>query len=182
MAPGSHFLEENRAKGIQLLFLLARKLQEKHSQAVAVIIEDLNALGSREIEQTLEEMDGALKKDEDRILFFGITNDPDALDKALIRPGLFHEIVEIRLPDAKSIEGILRHYCKNFTLAPDVNFERIATDLCAQHYTPAEIKNLCHSAARMAGNLQLESITADVFNISIKEKAAAKLRHHRTAV
>ncbi len=46
------------------------------------------------------------------ICVLAATNRRDVLDPALVRPGRFDRIVQLRLPDAKGRENILRVHCK----------------------------------------------------------------------
>jgi len=108
-----------------------RNLFDKASKLSPCIlfIDELDALGKArdsglgafsggrsndEAEQTLNQllacMDGL---DSTRgICVLAATNRRDVLDPALIRPGRFDRIVQLRLPDAKGRENILRVHCR----------------------------------------------------------------------
>ena len=66
--------------------------------------------GSSEQEQTLNqiltEMDGFSSRE--GIIVIAATNQPDVLDKALLRPGRFDRRVVVNLPDKNGREAILK--------------------------------------------------------------------------
>ncbi|GAX14015.1 hypothetical protein FisN_5Lh067 [Fistulifera solaris] len=125
---GSDFVEMFVGRGAARV----RNLFEKASKLSPCIlfIDELDALGKTrdfgagsfpgmsrsndEAEQTLNQllacMDGL---DSTRgICVLAATNRRDVLDPALVRPGRFDRIVQLRLPDAKGRENILRVHCK----------------------------------------------------------------------
>ena len=86
-----------------------------------LLIDEVDAIGTRQGDKgehkdywtsvvtcVLELLDGT----EGRVgvLVLGTTNDPDALDPALVRSGRLDRMLEIRRPDPAALEGILRHH------------------------------------------------------------------------
>jgi vesicle-fusing ATPase len=64
------------------------------------------------------------------VLVIGVTNRPDMLDPALLRPGRLEVMVEIGLPDAAGRQQILRILSRTMsqhnTLAEDVDLAALA--------------------------------------------------------
>ena len=81
--------------------------------------------GSSEQEQTLNqiltEMDGFSSRE--GVIVLAATNQPDVLDKALLRPGRFDRRVIVNLPDKKGREAILKVHTRNVPLAKDASLE-----------------------------------------------------------
>src|SRR5438105_13854566 len=79
--------------------------------------------GSSEQEQTLNqiltEMDGFSSRE--GIIVLAATNQPEVLDKALLRPGRFDRRVVANLPDRTGREAILAVHTRHVPLAPDVS-------------------------------------------------------------
>jgi cell division protease FtsH len=135
--------------------------KQAHEHAPAIVfIDELDAIGrargqiaiggSSEQEQTLNqiltEMDGFSSRE--GIIVLAATNQPEVLDKALLRPGRFDRRVVVNLPDKAGREAILKVHTRNVPLANDA----ILGDLAA--VTPglsgADLKNLVNEAALLA--------------------------------
>jgi len=137
------------AKRIRQLFTEAR------SQAPCIIfIDEIDAVGGARdkqmgshaqmsLNQLLVELDGFNSRD--GIILIGATNMPDALDKALIRPGRFDRKVFLSLPELGERQEIIDLYLKKFDLDPNVN------SLVLARQTPgmsgADLENLVNWAA-----------------------------------
>jgi cell division protease FtsH len=135
------------------------KEAREHAPAI-VFIDELDAIGrargqiaiggSSEQEQTLNqiltEMDGFSSRE--GIIVLAATNQPDVLDKALLRPGRFDRRVVVNLPDKSGREAILKVHTRNVPLAKAA----VLADLAA--VTPglsgADLKNLVNEAALLA--------------------------------
>ena len=78
------------------------------------------------------------------------TNRPQAIDRALRRPGRFDRVVWMCPPDQAGRAAILRHHLTPLRLGDDVNREVLIADLAAQTdgATGADLAYLCQSAAR----------------------------------
>ena len=55
-------------------------------------------------------LDSAVSTENTKLIVVGATNHGDRIDKALIRPGRLSKIIEIGLPDAEDLAGILRQH------------------------------------------------------------------------
>jgi cell division protease FtsH len=106
--------------------------------------------GSSEQEQTLNqiltEMDGFSGRE--GIIVLAATNQPDVLDRALLRPGRFDRRVVVNLPDKAGREAILQVHTRKVPLAPDVDLSNIAST--TPGLSGADLKNLVNEAALLA--------------------------------
>jgi cell division protease FtsH len=135
------------------------KEAREHAPAI-IFIDELDAIGrargqvaiggSSEQEQTLNqiltEMDGFSSRE--GIIVLAATNQPDVLDKALLRPGRFDRRIVVNLPDRSGREAILKVHTRNVPLANDA----ILADLAAvtPGFSGADIRNLVNEAALLA--------------------------------
>jgi transitional endoplasmic reticulum ATPase len=99
----------------------------------------------RVVPQILQGVEGFDKKAGRPILLMGATNVPWQLDPAMLRPGRFDEKVYIPLPDLTARRQMLEQYLAKRPVAPDVNFDQLATRL--EGYSGADIKYVCDRAA-----------------------------------
>ncbi|HEY2190327.1 MAG TPA: AAA family ATPase, partial [Caldimonas sp.] len=106
--------------------------------------------GSSEQEQTLNqiltEMDGFSGRE--GVIVLAATNQPDVLDRALLRPGRFDRRVFVNLPDRAGRKAILEVHTRNVPLASDTNLEEIAA--MTPGLSGADLKNLVNEAALLA--------------------------------
>ncbi|MCC6493177.1 MAG: ATP-dependent zinc metalloprotease FtsH [Pirellulales bacterium] len=135
--------------------------KQAREQAPAIIfIDELDSIGrargqvaiggSSEQEQTLNqiltEMDGFSSRE--GIIVLAATNQPDVLDKALLRPGRFDRRVVVNLPDRNGREAILKVHTREVPLMDDVRLEEIAAATPGR--AGADLKNLVNEAALLA--------------------------------
>ncbi len=143
------------------------KEAREHAPAI-VFIDELDAIGrargqmaiggSSEQEQTLNqiltEMDGFSSRE--GIIVLAATNQPEVLDKALLRPGRFDRRVVVNLPDKTGREAILKVHTRKVPLANDA----ILGDLAA--VTPglsgADLKNLVNEAALLGARREQNEV------------------------
>ncbi len=106
--------------------------------------------GSSEQEQTLNqiltELDGFSSRE--GIIVLAATNQPDVLDKALLRAGRFDRRVVVNLPDKVGREAILKVHTRKVPLAKDANLAEIAST--TPGLTGADLRNLVNEAALLA--------------------------------
>ncbi len=135
------------------------KEAREHAPAI-VFIDELDAIGrargqlaiggAGEQEQTLNqiltEMDGFSSRE--GIIVLAATNQPEVLDKALLRPGRFDRRVVVNLPDKAGREAILKVHTRRVPLAEDVSLGEIAA--VTPGFSGADLKNLVNEAALMA--------------------------------
>jgi cell division protease FtsH len=119
--------------------------------------------GSSEQEQTLNqiltEMDGFSSRE--GIIVLAATNQPDVLDKALLRPGRFDRRVVVNLPDRSGREAILQVHVRQVPLAPDVSLPEIAA--ATPGLSGADLRNLVNEAALLAARREQDAVHAKDF-------------------
>jgi len=135
--------------------------QARENAPAIVFIDELDAIGrargqmpsiggSSEQEQTLNqiltEMDGFSSRE--GIIMLAATNQPDVLDKALLRPGRFDRRVVVNLPDKTGREAILKVHTRNVPLANDASLAEIAGT--TPGFSGADLRNLVNEAALLA--------------------------------
>ncbi|HYG66135.1 MAG TPA: AAA family ATPase, partial [Anaeromyxobacteraceae bacterium] len=135
------------------------KQAREHAPAI-IFIDELDSIGrargqvaiggSSEQEQTLNqiltEMDGFSSRE--GIIVLAATNQPDVLDKALLRPGRFDRRVVVNLPDRNGREAILKVHTRSVPLAPGTDLGEIAAS--TPGLSGADLKNLVNEAALLA--------------------------------
>ena len=143
------------------------KEAREHAPSI-IFIDELDAIGrargpvsiggSSEQEQTLNqiltEMDGFTGRD--GIIVLAATNQPEVLDKALMRPGRFDRRVVVNLPDKQGREAILRVHTRGVPLANDVSL----TDMAATTpgFSGADLRNLANEAALLAARRRQDEV------------------------
>jgi cell division protease FtsH len=135
--------------------------QARENAPAIVFIDELDAIGrargqvasiggSSEQEQTLNqiltEMDGFSSRE--GIIVIAATNQPDVLDKALLRPGRFDRRVVVNLPDKNGREAILKVHTRNVPLAKDASLDELAA--ATSGFSGADLRNLVNEAALLA--------------------------------
>jgi cell division protease FtsH len=119
--------------------------------------------GSSEQEQTLNqiltEMDGFSGRE--GVIVLAATNQPDVLDRALLRPGRFDRRVFVNLPDKAGREAILKVHTRNVPLAADVDLTELAG--MTPGLSGADLKNLANEAALLAARREKESVSQKDF-------------------
>ena len=156
---GSEFVEMIVGVGaarVRDLFKEARQ----HAPAI-IFIDELDAVGrargqmvigggSSEQEQTLNqiltEMDGF--SSHEGIIVLAATNQPDVLDKALLRPGRFDRRVVVHLPDRTGRQAILKIHTRAVPLTSDVSLADLAA--ITPGFSGADLRNLVNEAALLA--------------------------------
>ena len=143
------------------------KQAREHAPAI-VFIDELDAIGrargqmaiggSSEQEQTLNqiltEMDGFSSRE--GIIVLAATNQPDVLDKALLRPGRFDRRVVVNLPDKTGREAILKVHTRSVPLANDASLGELAA--ATPGFSGAELKNLVNEAALLAARREQNEV------------------------
>ncbi|HYB98034.1 MAG TPA: ATP-dependent zinc metalloprotease FtsH [Candidatus Limnocylindrales bacterium] len=106
--------------------------------------------GSTEQEQTLNqiltEMDGFSGRE--GVIVLAATNQPDLLDKALLRPGRFDRRVVVNLPDKNGRQAILKVHTRKVPLASDVRLDELAA--ATPGLSGADLRNLVNESALLA--------------------------------
>ena len=142
--------------------------QARENAPAIVFIDELDAIGrargqmaiggSSEQEQTLNqiltEMDGFSSRE--GIIVLAATNQPDVLDRALLRPGRFDRRVMVNLPDKTGREAILKVHTRSVPLANDVNLGDLAA--VTPGLSGADLKNLVNEAALLAARREQNEV------------------------
>jgi cell division protease FtsH len=142
--------------------------QARENAPAIIFIDELDSIGrsrgqtaiggSSEQEQTLNqiltEMDGFSSKE--GVIVLAATNQPDVLDKALLRPGRFDRRVVVNLPDKAGREAILKVHTRSVPLADDVNLGELASS--TPGLSGADLRNLVNEAALLAARREQNEV------------------------
>ncbi len=135
------------------------KQARDHAPAI-IFIDELDAIGrargqftiggggeqEQTLNQILTEMDGFSSRA--GVIVLAATNQPDVLDKALLRPGRFDRRVVVNLPDKTGRAAILKVHTRRVPLAADVVLEELAG--ATPGFSGADLKNVVNEAALLA--------------------------------
>ena len=164
------------AKRVRQLFKMARK-----NAPCIIFIDEIDAVGtdrnaatvSGEQKQTinalLQEMDGFDTKS--GVFIIAATNNPDKLDKALVRSGRFDRHVVISPPKDWTVrkqlfEYYLRHEIKDNICS--ASLEQIAKQSVG--FTGADVSAVCNEARLIATAQDSDSITTEILEEAIDRK------------
>ena len=140
---------ESRLRGV---------FQEAQKRAPSIIfIDELDALAPKRAEtggeverrivgQLLALMDGMASRGQ--VVLIGATNQPNALDPALRRPGRFDREIALRVPDVRGRTEILQIHSRDAALSNDIDFARLAQ--LTPGFVGADLQALCREAAMNA--------------------------------
>jgi cell division protease FtsH len=117
------------------------------------------------LNQILTEMDGFSSRE--GIIVLAATNQPDVLDKALLRPGRFDRRVVVNLPDKNGREAILKVHTRRVPLAADVQLVEIAS--ATPGLTGADLRNLVNEAALLAARRNQNDVRMKDFFDSLEK-------------
>jgi len=153
--------------------------QARESAPAIIFIDEVDAIGrargqvaiggSSEQEQTLQqiltEMDGFTGRE--GIIVLAATNQPDVLDRALLRPGRFDRRVVVNLPDKAGREAILRVHTRKVPLASDADLGDLAS--ATPGFSGADLKNLVNEAALLAARREQNDVRQKDFLDSLEK-------------
>jgi cell division protease FtsH len=90
------------------------------------------------------------------VIVLAATNQPDILDKALLRAGRFDRRVVVNLPDKKGREAILQVHTRKVPLAKDVVLAEVSG--ATPGLSGADLKNLVNEAALLAARRKQDEV------------------------
>ena len=90
------------------------------------------------------------------IIVLAATNQPDVLDRALLRPGRFDRRVVVNLPDRAGREAILKVHTRLVPLASEVDLGELASS--TPGLAGADLRNLVNEAALLAARREQDSV------------------------
>ncbi|XP_068439386.1 vesicle-fusing ATPase-like [Clinocottus analis] len=122
------------------------------------------------VNQLLSKIDGVEQLN--NILVIGMTNRPDLIDDALLRPGRLEVKMEIGLPDERGRVQILHIHTAKMRqyelLTPDVDIKELAAE--TKNYSGAELEGLVRAAQSTAMNRHIKASNTVEVNIETAEK------------
>src|SRR5215218_2438243 len=147
--------------------------QARENAPAIIFIDELDSIGrsrgqtaiggSSEQEQTLNqiltEMDGFSSKE--GVIVLASTNQPEVLDRALLRPGRFDRRVTVNLPDKVGREAILMVHTRSVPLAQNVDLGELASS--TPGLSGADLRNLVNEAALLAARREQEEVSQKDF-------------------
>src|SRR5919112_1327075 len=147
--------------------------QARENAPAIIFIDELDSIGrsrgqtvtggSSEQEQTLNqiltEMDGFSSKE--GVIVLAATDQPDVLDKALLRPGRFDRRVVVNLPDKVGREAILKVHTRSVPLAQSVDLRELAASTSG--LSGADLRNLVNEAALLAARREQDEVAQNDF-------------------
>lgn len=127
----------------------------------------IGGVGEQEqtLNQILTEMDGFSGRE--GIIVLAATNQPDVLDRALLRPGRFDRRVVVNLPDRVGREAILKVHTRKVPLAKDVHLGELAGT--TPGLSGADLKNLVNEAALLAARRKQDEVRQKDFLDSLEK-------------
>lgn len=155
-----------------------RKLFEQAKAAAPsiIFIDELDAIGSKRnprdpqhsrmsLNQLLTELDGFAEAS--GVIVIAATNIPEALDKALLRPGRFDKQVYVPLPDMRGRKSILSMYLEDVKLASDVDVNLLARS--TPGFSGADLFRMVNQAKILASVSNEQAVTMEHLEASKDE-------------
>mgnify|MGYP000452535183 CR=1 FL=1 len=154
------------------------KEAREHAPAI-IFIDEIDSIGrargqmslggSSEQEQTLNqiltEMDGFSGRE--GIIVLAATNQPEVLDRALLRPGRFDRRVVVNLPDKTGRKAILEVHTRKVPLSSDADLAELAGT--TPGLSGADLKNLVNEAALLAARREQNEVRQKDFLDSLEK-------------
>src|SRR5215212_7987785 len=142
--------------------------QARENAPAIIFIDELDSIGrargqtvvggsseqEQSLNQILTEMDGFSSKE--GVIVLAATNQPDVLDKALLRPGRFDRRVVVNLPDKVGREAILKVHTRSVPLSRSVDLGELAAS--TPGLSGADLRNLVNEAALLAARRDQDEV------------------------
>lgn len=150
--------------------------------AVAPSRENCTSCERGPVNMLLTEMDGL--EDRGNILFLAATNRPEALDRAVLRPGRIGEKIEVPPPDRDARKEIFDVCLSDLPVEDSVTLDWLAEET-GDGVTGAEIEGICRRAARRAvrshedrkvGNGHTPEVSRSYLSSAIREVTNGEVR------
>jgi len=153
--------------------------QARENAPAIIFIDEIDAIGrargpvaiggvgeqEQTLQQILTEMDGFTGRE--GVIVLAATNQPDVLDRALLRPGRFDRRVVVNLPDKAGREAIFKVHTRKVPLAGDVNLTELAA--VTPGLSGADIRNLVNETALLAARRGQSDVRAKDFNDALEK-------------
>ena len=150
-------LEYNQVGDASALHVIILDEMDAIARKRGTITGDSTGVRDSVVNQLLAKMDGV--KEANNVLVVGLTNRPELLDPALLRPGRLEVQLRVELPDLRGRRDILRIHTRRMKEAGGLSNEAQAAieniseeglPARTEHFTGAEIAGLVRSAASFA--------------------------------
>ncbi|MDF2695196.1 MAG: cell division protein, partial [Labilithrix sp.] len=153
--------------------------QARESAPAIIFIDEIDAIGrargqvaiggvgeqEQTLQQILTEMDGFSGRE--GVIVLAATNQPDVLDRALLRPGRFDRRVVVNLPDKAGRAAILAVHTRKVPLAQDVKLDQIAA--ATPGLSGADLRNLVNEAALLAARREQNEVREKDFGDALEK-------------
>jgi cell division protease FtsH len=153
--------------------------QARESGPAIIFIDEIDAIGrargqvaiggvgeqEQTLQQILTEMDGFSGRE--GVIVLAATNQPEVLDRALLRPGRFDRRVVVNLPDKAGREAILAVHTRRVPLAKEVNLGQIAA--ATPGLSGADLRNLVNEAALLAARREQNEVREKDFGDALEK-------------
>ena len=171
--------------------------EAKRRSPCVLLVDEMDAIGSRSGQKgehrdywtavvtcMLELLDGV--EGRDGVLVLGTTNDPGALDPALVRSGRMDRLIEIGRPDTAALAGIFRHHLGDEL--PGVDVTAAARLACGA--TGADCARWVRNARQAARHARrpltqadiLEAIGTGTYSPEVERRIAVHEAGHAVAI
>lgn len=132
---------------------------------------------SQHFEEVAEFLRQIQEAQKNKVLIIAMTNMYDKIDPAILRRGRFDHHLEVGLPSAEEIYALLVNITKNIALAPDVDLNKLSTELSGK--TLADVAFIIKEAGLISGKNGDSVITLNSVNNAVlalpKEQARRRI-------
>lgn len=99
------------------------------------------------------------------VLVFGMTNQIDLIDPAMLRRGRFDHVIEVEMPSASGVEALLRHLLRDKPIAADLELSAWAERLVDRPLS--DVAFVVREAARLSARSRAECIATSALETAI---------------